>query len=477
MQKANREQDVPLETDTLPLGLPGLFDAWFLRQFPDAERYRKRVAPLLGLILAAETPVPEAVLDESMGEILPDWDEVASAATLESLGSLFERRGDGWAPFHKSLRDWLSDREKTPVRHLVRVTPGQNRLAGLLWRHFMAAAQDPGVKLSAFLLRELPALAAGQTAATRAGWVRQAGNWDTLGARCRATIALLRDRRSWAAMLAWCDLSSLLATEAGEPGWRLLHWIAVERGGALQLLGRTADAANAYRASLTFASRLATADPENPAWQRELFAALSRIGDILQAQGNLAQAAAAYRSGIEKIESVASGHPNNVDWQRDLSISHERIGDVLQRQGDLKAAINAYQASMTIRQKLAEADPDNADWQRDLSFSHTALGNVLAEQGNSTAALAAYTAALSIDDRLAATDVQNAESQRDLFVSLLKLTDWLIKAKDRAAACPIAQRLSTQAHVLHERFPQDPQREDYLRWAADRLAQACGPAA
>ena len=402
--------------------------------------------------------------------------EVASAAVLQSLGSLFERRGDGWAPFHKSVRDWLTDRD-TKARHRVAETAGRSRLASLLWRHFVTAAVDPAASLSPFLLREFPAQAARQTRATRAAWVMEASNWNPLQARCVATIIFFRERRFWAAMLAWCGLSDLLAHEAEEPGWWLRMWAAVERGDVLRLLGRTAEASDAYRSNLKFARHLADAEPDNPGWQRELFAALSRIGDTLQAQGNLTEAAAAYRSGIEKIGKVAAGHPERPDWQRDLSISHERIGNVLQRQGDLNAALQAFRNSMTIRQKLAAADPNNAEWQRDLSISHTALGDLLTKLGDREAALAAYRAGLAIDERLAAADLQNAQWQRDLLISLLQIAGWLLQAGDREAACPMAQRVDVQARLLAERFPQDRQRDDYLRWGADLLAQACGPAA
>ena len=66
LREAHENRGLPLDKDSLPDGLNGLYDEWFRRQFPDAGHYRTRVAPLLALILAAETPVPEAVLDEAM---------------------------------------------------------------------------------------------------------------------------------------------------------------------------------------------------------------------------------------------------------------------------------------------------------------------------------------------------------------------------------------------------------------------------
>jgi hypothetical protein len=338
LREAHENRGLPLDKDALPDGLNGLYDEWFRRQFPDAGQYRKRVAPLLALILAAETPVPEEVLDAAMADT-EGWDELTAADTLQSLGSLFEKRGDGWAPFHKSLRDWLSS-EKTPARHRVPVKAGRARLAALLWRDFVAAAADRDVVLSPFLLRELPAQAASQNVAVRAEWVTQAGDWWLLQARCVATVQRLRARRAWRGMLAWCDLSDQLATAAGERGWDLQRWISGERG------------------------------------------------DIQTLLGDLNGALAAYRAGMAIRERLAAADRDNADWQRDLSVSHNKIGDVLQRQGDLNGALAAYRAGMAIAERLAAADRDNADWQRDLAFSLYRMTGLLIEAGDRDAACA-----------------------------------------------------------------------------------------
>ena len=80
----------------LPQGLVGLYERWFRHRFPSLETY-ERYLPLLSVIVAAEHPVPEAWLTRLFG-----WSKREAAAMLEGLGSLFERRSDGVAPFHKS---------------------------------------------------------------------------------------------------------------------------------------------------------------------------------------------------------------------------------------------------------------------------------------------------------------------------------------------------------------------------------------
>ena len=105
-------------------------------------QYRARIAPLLALVLAADMPVPDTVLDEAMAEAVADWDETALPAIRQSLGSLFERRGDGLGAVPQEPAG-LAGRPGHAGSASGPETAGQNRLAALLWRHFLVAAVDP----------------------------------------------------------------------------------------------------------------------------------------------------------------------------------------------------------------------------------------------------------------------------------------------------------------------------------------------
>jgi hypothetical protein len=54
---------------------------------------------------------------------------------------------------------------------------------------------------------------------------------------------------------------------------------------------------------------------------------------VLVAQGNLQEALQSYHDELTIMERLASSNPGNADWQRDLSVSYERIGSVLVAQG------------------------------------------------------------------------------------------------------------------------------------------------
>src|SRR6202171_5484617 len=123
--------------DRLPQGLIGFYERWFRAKFPDAAAY-ERVRPVLEVCVAANRPIPEHRLREILG-----WSVPEQARVLEALGSLFERRENGVTPFHKSLRDWLTDDRSAGPDFMLDVTKGSQRLIGSLMPVFSAWAERP----------------------------------------------------------------------------------------------------------------------------------------------------------------------------------------------------------------------------------------------------------------------------------------------------------------------------------------------
>jgi hypothetical protein len=129
--------------DGLPQGLIGLYERWFRRQFPDAAAYQ-RVRPLLEVLVAANHPVPEQWLRRIF-----DWSPPEQAQIFESLGSLFvptktvgvltETPWQGLGPFHKSLRDWLTDPHSAGADFTIDPAPGSTRMIAALWPAFAGA--------------------------------------------------------------------------------------------------------------------------------------------------------------------------------------------------------------------------------------------------------------------------------------------------------------------------------------------------
>ncbi len=88
------------------------------------------------------------------------------------------------------------------------------------------------------------------------------------------------------------------------------------------------------------------------------------------AQGDLAGALAGLHRRQGNRRPLATADPGNAQWQRDLSVSWDKLGDVRVAQGNLAGALQAFTAGKDIADQLATADPGNAQWQRDLIVSH-----------------------------------------------------------------------------------------------------------
>ncbi|HUD59697.1 MAG TPA: TIR domain-containing protein, partial [Acetobacteraceae bacterium] len=414
----------------LPQGLIGLYRLWFHRQFPDAKAYRAEYAPLIQVLVAAGRPVPVDLL-----RAMFNWDVPTEARLLQGLGSLFPERADGVAPFHASLRDWLTDRRQSGAEFVVDAALGSRALAVALWSRLLACT-DPRV-LDDFTIVELPSQLERQTDTTCHGLLTAAAPWPALAERLASVARTLRTQQkgfAWTSALAWLGLIDTLGKLVGDEALPQRYLALGQQGDVHITLGATNAAWTAFQATASVLSLLAKQDPDNADWRHNLSVSHDRLGDVLSAQGDVPGALADYRAGMAIRARLAAADPDNAEWQRELSISHVKLGDVLSALGDLPGALADYRAAMTIRARLTDADPENAEWQRDLSISHVKLGDVFRAQGDLPGALADYRARMAISARLAAADPGNAEWQRDLSVNHERLGDVLSAQGDLPGA-------------------------------------------
>ena len=137
--------------EAFPRGLGGIYSAFFERSFPEIREYKERWRPVIETICAARQPLPF----EALGKLFPAFyhpNEITSG-----LGSLFPDSGGGLRPFHQSVRDWVTEKDRAGP-YLVRADAGHGRLAGEGWRQYES---DPETSISErmtpYFLVHLPA--------------------------------------------------------------------------------------------------------------------------------------------------------------------------------------------------------------------------------------------------------------------------------------------------------------------------------
>ena len=112
--------------DQFPQGLGGIFAQYFKRRFPDIEKFRKNIRPILRAILATREPLPIEILQQ-----LFNWQDEELRDFTHTLGSLFPTAKDvdyeTIKPYHKSLVDWLCN-EHIAGAYFVSVLEGHRIL-------------------------------------------------------------------------------------------------------------------------------------------------------------------------------------------------------------------------------------------------------------------------------------------------------------------------------------------------------------
>lgn len=126
----------------LPPGLDGFYSLDFRRLYdpkkPDSmKRFTERARPLLGVLAVAQDDLSLKTLSAATG-LSPD----DVHGELRRLSAYVTAHKGSYSIFHKSLSDWLCDRESAQD-HFVDEDRGHAALAGLCWTRFQELPKPP----------------------------------------------------------------------------------------------------------------------------------------------------------------------------------------------------------------------------------------------------------------------------------------------------------------------------------------------
>lgn len=122
--RQDQEQTISVEhAMNLPQGLSEQIGRFFEREYPDLKMYQKHIKKIIAISFAAQ----QAFSVEEISQILSDPDLQAEDCA-RMLGTLFLCEGEKIVPFHKSVYDWVSDKDKA-VDYYVDVREGHEILA------------------------------------------------------------------------------------------------------------------------------------------------------------------------------------------------------------------------------------------------------------------------------------------------------------------------------------------------------------
>ena len=216
---------------------------------------------------------------------------------------------------------------------------------------------------------------------------------------------------------------------------------------------------------------------ETPALLHDLARAYLRLGDVLGRQGSSSlgrtdDAARAYRKGFELLGRIAPGVGDERDRHVTLAALHARLADVAEAESRAEDAIGELEAALAAREKAAalgeialSVDPKPAKLHGRLSDLLTALGRLPEADDH-------LREALRIAERDVGSDAVGKKSQYSLGVQWNKLGESQAAAGDRELSAESHRRALSIFERLSARFPQDANSRRHKAISLGLLAQS-----
>jgi len=224
-------------------------------------------------------------------------------------------------------------------------------------------------------------------------------------------------------------------------------------GSAEQNRGASAAALEHYRASVSRRDRLATANPDNVAYQHGLSYVRGVLADLLRETGAVDEARTAYLGSLATLDALVRRDPSNTEWRRDRGTNLANLGFALYDLGDARGALARYAESMANHAELTARDPSNASWQMDVSRTQTRAGDAHLFLGELDAALASHRQALDVRQALVDRDGKSTPWRRALAWSHHKIGAVLDASGDAEGALEAAHRALALRTTLVDAAP------------------------
>jgi len=230
-----------------------------------------------------------------------------------------------------------------------------------------------------------------------------------------------------------------------------VFWI----GELARLQGNLPKAERAYREYGRLSGQMTAIDPNNLKWRMEAQYARENLGIVLMSQRRFADAAQQFDTSLRPMESLASIDPQNLEYQREVSNVLAWLADARRALGNFDQAIALRDQQIAfLRTKLASGISD-VGLRDDLIFAHRALGLLWTWRGQLVRGVEHYRMAIDEANRLIAVEPNNkvwrdgaAGARLDLALNLAALNQVEQARQETRAGCEAARTLrATNASV------------------------------
>jgi len=206
-----------------------------------------------------------------------------------------------------------------------------------------------------------------------------------------------------------------------------------------------AQAEASYREYKRLADRMVAIEPDNLKWRMEVFYANENLGIVLFNQRRFALAVERFEGSLRPMESLASIEPDNAEYQKELSNVLAWLADAERAQGNLKIATALRQRQVSYLSRLLSGEKTNVELRQQLIPAYQALGILLNSGGEVERGIEQLRMGVAVADRLVPVEPDNvmwkglaAQAKLELAGMLLSLDRTKEAADPARSGCDLA---------------------------------------
>jgi len=173
-------------------------------------------------------------------------------------------------------------------------------------------------------------------------------------------------------------------------------------------LGQVRQAESAFREYKRLADLMVRLEPDNLRWRMEVLYAKENIGIILRTQRRFAEAARQFAETLGPMQSLASVEPSNLEYQKELSTILAWTADGRRDIGDLQGAARLRERQIALLKPLAARTDSHVQFRNHLVPAYQGLGIVYTWLGEPQRGIEQFRLAGAEADRLMPIEPDNA---------------------------------------------------------------------
>jgi serine/threonine-protein kinase len=188
-----------------------------------------------------------------------------------------------------------------------------------------------------------------------------------------------------------------------------------------RLLGRSAQAEEAYSQAVKLLEPVVAANPQGYDYRLALAENHNNLGLLLSDQDRIAPAEQAFVSAIALLQDLTRDCPAEPRYQEKLGSALNNLALLYRSSSRRKEAEETHQKAIAIQKPLAESRPEDMTYQDGLARSYNNLGNLYRDENQLEKAEKEWRQGLAIKERVTAAVPDDPEYQLSLAMGLENL--------------------------------------------------------